>query len=278
MINELIKQVTITRDKFKGDYKRLKADRNKKLDDAEMRFINDALKDKKAEINQEFNDAVDKCRGEAFSYIIPLIEAEKQTEKAKLTKCDTDKLNRLLTISKLPISQLECELLIDEFSGDYFRDKALLNIATTNRLDIHSEKFLKLQKNIDERMSILDGLENDCKALFETYSASDRYNEEIILSDKDLFDAELSYHNGFIGENVDSETKARVILGTIGQEKTAVGQALTFKSTFNNSDKETKSHLLSMMKEHRYLKEQVFEMPDIQELMSQGESEQASEE
>ena len=270
---ELKNALMVTRDTYKSKYKQAKQEKNARIKDAKQKFINRQLDEELQKINADFDDSVSKLREEATNYALPLFQDLKKQETSKVAKFDLDRVNKLLAISGLPISTREAVLLANEYGGkDYVSDKVLLNILENNHIPSYTESFAHLNKNIDNKLEIIEDLETQfCDLL--NYADDENYRHEILLSDDRLESALRDFNNGVVVENEDAMQTAINELKEIGAGESSIEQAFRVRNLYNGSSAETKQAIQSLLSEHKYLNPLTFETTAIQRIMADVEQE-----
>lgn len=245
-ISCLIDDLTVLRDSFRSKYDT----RKKELDKEIQQLKNDFRPGKRldAEIQsakEKFEKDIDSIRKEASDFIKPDIESMKTYEMARVRVVDTSVMEKLQSLSNIPISGRELAILKERFApnNEFWPSKMISYIAEKNCLN--PEDFIQTT-SLDTKISVLEDLEKQTEQLINLYDGEVTYTNLALLADSALIKAENTYLNGFENANLKNAQLARRVMAMI-RHKSPAEQGIALMNAVSNADPHFKTELFYEM-------------------------------
>lgn len=245
-ISCLIDDLTVLRDSFRTKYDNRKKELDKEIKQLKNDFrpgkrLNDEIQSAK----ERFEKDIDSIRKEASGFIKPNIESIRTYEMARVRAIDTGIMEKLQSISNIPISGRELAVLKERFApnDEFWPSKMISHIAEKNGLN--PEDFVQTA-SLDVKLGVLEDLERQTEQLIGSYDGNATYSNLVLLADSALMKAENTYLNGFENANLKNSQLARRVVAMI-RHKNVADQGIALMNALNNADPQFKTELFYEM-------------------------------
>lgn len=246
-ISCLIDDLTVLRDSFRSKYDARKKELDKEIQQLKNDFRQGKRLDEEIQFAKEkFAKDIDLIRKEANDFIKPNIESMKTYEMARVRHIDVSVMEKLQSLSNIPISGSELSILKERFApnNEFWPSKMISYIAEKNCLN--PEDFIQTA-SLDTKISILKDLEKQTEQLIDGYNGELTYSNLVLLADSVLMKAENTYLNGFENANLKNAQLARRVIAMI-RHKNPTEQGIALMNAVSNADPQFKTELFYEMK------------------------------
>lgn len=242
--------------RYKKEFDKALEQKEKDLADAKKGFIGDKLKQRIAEINEEFDKKIVNLRLDAIASLEE-IEALKKQELGEVQGIDKATVEKINALRDIPISADEYEALMQDvlISSNYWAKRSLMHLASKNNIDV-TETGIGATYSV--KISVLSQLKDQFARVINNYRCADRSEnmmcEHVYLSDNVLENA-IKIYGGKVSTLTEVE-KANNAWLTIKANTNDIDRAFAIGNCMRNAKtEENKDRLLYLLSTDLNVKE-----------------------